>query len=163
MLLYNLPLFVTPLPDIALIIKDNANDGKYLPSCPFSAIMTLFSVVAFINEELRGCTNEEVLVLLIKQPKARYHSTKRCTFFFLFHVLLFQLHQQLIDLIFLVTLKVISSLQMNKVNPVPALTAPTPFVTISHHSITFVSNLSNTGEVALVATLGKTLLACFFA
>ena len=43
-------------------------------------------------------------------------------------------------------------------NPFPALTAP--------FALTFLSNLSNTEEVALVANLGKTSLAkgtaCFF-
>ena len=40
---------------------------------------------------------------------------------------------------------------MNNVNPFPALTAPFPLI--------FLSNLSNTDEVALVANLGKTSLA----
>ena len=40
---------------------------------------------------------------------------------------------------------------MNKVNPFRALTTPLPLI--------FLSNLSNTDEVALVANLGKTCLA----
>ena len=40
---------------------------------------------------------------------------------------------------------------MNNVNPFPALTAPFPLI--------FLSSLSNTDEVALVANLGKTSLA----
>ena len=40
---------------------------------------------------------------------------------------------------------------MNKLNFFPALTAP--------HPLNFLSNLSNSDEVALVANLGKTSLA----
>ena len=44
-----------------------------------------------------------------------------------------------------------SSFEINKVNPFPALTVPSPLI--------FLSNLSNTKEFALVANLGKTFLA----
>ena len=44
-----------------------------------------------------------------------------------------------------------SSFEINKVNPFSALTAPFPLI--------FLSSLSNTEEVVLVANLGKTSLA----
>ena len=45
----------------------------------------------------------------------------------------------------------ISSIQMNKMNPFPALAAPLLLISLS--------NLSNTDKVALVANSGKTALA----
>ena len=48
---------------------------------------------------------------------------------------------------------------MNKVNPFLTLTAPALLVAIAPCPLTFLSNLSNTEELALVAKLGKTSLA----
>ena len=39
--------------------KDNANNGRIPPSCPFLALMTPFPDIAFINEKATGCTNEK--------------------------------------------------------------------------------------------------------
>ena len=44
---------VTPFPR-TFIIKDNTNDGKNLPSCPFP-------VISFINGEATGCVNDEAI------------------------------------------------------------------------------------------------------
>ena len=46
-----------------------------------------------------------------------------------------------------------------KVNPLFVLTAPALFVAIAPCALIFLSNLSNTDEVALVANLGKITLA----
>ena len=58
MLLYSLFGFVTPFPR-NFFIKDNATNGRNPPFCPFSALMTHFSDITFINEETTGCINEE--------------------------------------------------------------------------------------------------------
>ena len=57
MLLYSLPAPVTPFSRI-VILKRNANNGKIPPSYPFPTLMTLFSDVAFINEENTSCIEE---------------------------------------------------------------------------------------------------------
>ena len=57
---YSLPAPVTPF-SRNFIIKDNANDGRNLPSYPFTVLMTHFLDIAFVNEKARGCINEEVI------------------------------------------------------------------------------------------------------
>ena len=59
MLLYLFSALVTPFPDIAFIIKGNANNGRNHPSCPFHVFVTFFQDTAFINEEAAGSINEE--------------------------------------------------------------------------------------------------------
>ena len=53
-------VLVTPFPRI-FIIKGSANNGIIPPSCPFPALVTPFSDIAFINEETIGCNNEKAL------------------------------------------------------------------------------------------------------
>ena len=53
-----LPAFLTPFPR-TFIIKGNASNGRNPPSCPYSALMTPFPVMAFINKEATDCINEE--------------------------------------------------------------------------------------------------------
>ena len=48
---------------------------------------------------------------------------------------------------------------MNKVRSFPALRAPTPLSAIALHPVIFISNFSNTDELDLSASLGKTSLA----
>ena len=54
-------MLLYPLPYIAFNIKSNANNGRIPPSCLFSALLTPFPVLAFINEEATGCINEEAI------------------------------------------------------------------------------------------------------
>ena len=53
MLFYSLPTTLTPFPAI-LYIKDNANNERNPPPCPFP-------VITFINEEVTGCINGEII------------------------------------------------------------------------------------------------------
>ena len=88
MLLYSFPALLTPFAR-TFFIKGNANDGRNPYSCPFPAI-------AFINEEATGCINQAAIGPIVAPRKL-------LSCFFLFHILLFQSHHQLIDLVFLVT------------------------------------------------------------
>ena len=99
------PILVTPSPDIAFIIKGNANNGRNPPSSPFPALVTPFPDMAFINEEATGCINEETIGAINEATKGVIIALKNLLHVFLFHVLLFQLHYQLIDLNFLVILR----------------------------------------------------------
>ena len=67
MLLYCFPDLENLYP-ITFIIKANANNGRISPSCPFLALMTPFSDIAFINREATVCINEENTVPSMKQP-----------------------------------------------------------------------------------------------
>ena len=51
---------MTPLPR-TFIIKSNANNGTSPTSCLFPALLTLFPVIAFINEETTSYINEKTL------------------------------------------------------------------------------------------------------
>ena len=53
MLLYPLPALLTPF-SRTITIKDNSNNGRNPPSCPFP-------VTAFINKEATSCINEEAI------------------------------------------------------------------------------------------------------
>ena len=96
MLLYYFPALLTPFPR-TFFIKDNANNGRNPYSCPFPAI-------AFINEEATGCINEEAIGTINQAAIGPIVAPRKLlSCFFLFHILLFQSHHQLIDLVFLVT------------------------------------------------------------
>ena len=99
MLLYPLLALLTPFPRI-FIIKSNANNGRNPPSY-------LFPVIAFINKEPTGCINEEAIDAIneVATDVIIAPGNLPACFFSLFHILLFQSHHQLIDLIFLVTLR----------------------------------------------------------
>ena len=45
---------ITTFPDMEFINKGNANNGKSSPSCTVV-------VIAFINEEVKGCINKEAI------------------------------------------------------------------------------------------------------
>ena len=60
MLLYPFPVLVKPFPR-TFIIKSDANNGRNPPSCPFPALMTPLPDIAFIIEEDAGCINEEAI------------------------------------------------------------------------------------------------------
>ena len=64
--LYPLNALNTPFPK-TFTIKGSANNGRNTPSCPFSTLLTLFPVEAFINEEATGWINEDV-ICSIKDP-----------------------------------------------------------------------------------------------
>ena len=84
------------------IIKGNASNGKIPPSFFFSAV-TPFSDIAFVIEEATGCINEEPIGAISEAARGAIVAPRNLPFF-LFHVLLFHSHYQVIDLIFLVTL-----------------------------------------------------------
>ena len=60
MLLYHFVALMTSFPR-TFIIKGNANNGRNPTSCLFLALMTPFPDIAFINEEVTDCTNEEAI------------------------------------------------------------------------------------------------------
>ena len=45
-------------------MKGNTNNGIKSPSYFFPALVTPFPVIAFINEEVTGCINEEAIVAI---------------------------------------------------------------------------------------------------
>ena len=90
MLLYPLPALVTPFPR-TFIIKVHANDGRNPSSFHFPALMTTFPVIAFINGEATGCSNEEAVGAINEAAIGaiiRPRNPPSC--FFLFYVFLFQ-------------------------------------------------------------------------
>ena len=83
------------------IFKENFDTGRNLPSSSFPALMTPFPVIAFINEGTTGFINEKVIDGINKVAKVVIITPRNPpSNFFLFHLLLFYLHHQLIDLIF---------------------------------------------------------------
>ena len=75
MLLYIFPAFVAPFYKTS-IIKANVNNGINPPSCPFLAVMAIFSDITFMNEEATVCINEETIgaineaaISIIKSPR----------------------------------------------------------------------------------------------
>ena len=99
MFLYPLPALVNAFPRI-FIIKGNVNNSRNPPYCPFSALMTSFLNMEFINEEITGFINEEATEAPIGAITVPINSLS-C---FLFNVLLFQKHHQKISLNFPATL-----------------------------------------------------------
>ena len=98
--------FIISRPVIAFTIKCNANNNGRDPLfCPFPALMTPFPVIAFITEEATGCINEEAIGAVNEAAIGAIIPQEMRLLVFLFHVSLFQSHQQLADLIFLVTLR----------------------------------------------------------
>ena len=51
---------MTPFPRTS-IHKENTNNGRNLPSCTVSALLSPFTVIAFTNEEATCCVNEEAI------------------------------------------------------------------------------------------------------
>ena len=155
-MLYHFLSLGTPFPDIAFIIKDNDSDGGCPPSCRLPALLTPFLVTAFIKEEAIGAINEAAKDVIIA-PK----DLPSCSFISCFTVSVppsINKPDFFSDSTILIILS-ISSQEMNKLNPIPTLTAPAPIVAIAPHPLIFLSNLPNTEEVALSANLGKTSLA----
>ena len=75
---------------MAFITKDNANNGRNPPSCPFSTFPTPFPVIALINEEATGCINEEAIGDINKAAMGTIIAGRNPpSWYFLFHVLLF--------------------------------------------------------------------------
>ena len=84
MLLCLFTVLLIPFPR-TFFIKSNANNGRNPPSCPFTAIITFFLVIAFIDEEATDCFNEEAIGA-IRVPRNPLY----CFFTFL----LFKSHHQ---------------------------------------------------------------------
>ena len=64
MLLYPFLALAIPFPGTFIIIG-NANNGRNPPSCHFSVLVTLFPVIAFINEEAIDAMNEAAIRVII--------------------------------------------------------------------------------------------------
>ena len=94
---------MTPFPR-TFIIKGNANTERISPSCPFPALVTRFPDITFINEETTGCITEEAKGAITERAKGAITAPKNPPSY-LFHVLMFQLHHQLIDLNYLMTFR----------------------------------------------------------
>ena len=97
MLLYVLSAFVTSFKDVAFIVKGNAKNGRNASYYPFPALMIPFPNKAFINEKTTGCVYGKAVS---EAAIDAFIVPRSLPFFFLFHVLLFQLHHRLIDRIF---------------------------------------------------------------
>ena len=146
-------IIVTPFPGKAFIIKGNVNNWRISPSYPFSCAHVSFLDIAFIKEESTGCVNEGAIGAINEAVQGAIIAPEIYLLVVLFDVLLFQLHHQLIDRIFLVTILIIlsiSSFEINKVKSFPALTTLL--------SCIFLSSLSIVNEATLVANLGKSSL-----
>ena len=140
------PALLTLFPDIAFFIKGNTNNGRNPTSC-------IFPVIAIINEEATGCINKEAIdgineaaIGAIIAPR----NPPSCFFIPCFTVSVAPLIHtpDFSGESMILIMSVMSSFEMNKLSPFPAITAPCPLI--------FLSNLSNTDEVALVANLNKT-------
>ena len=82
---------MAPYPDIVFIIKDNENNGRNIPSCPFPALMTPFPDKAFINEQATGFINEDAIGSINEAPIGAIIAPKDPPPCFVFiHILLFQ-------------------------------------------------------------------------
>ena len=101
MLLYSFPALVTPFPAKAFNIKGAAINVKNLPSFSFPPIMTHFPVITFINEEVTGCINKEAIGAINEAVMNAIMAPRNPPSCFIFCVLLFQSHHQLIELFFL--------------------------------------------------------------
>ena len=148
MLLNPLPALVTSFPR-ASTIKDEANNGRHSPFCPFPDIV-------FINEETTGCINEEMINAINEAVRGVIIAPRNPPSCFLISCLIIPEVPSINRPEFssdstILIISSISSFEMNKANTFPALTAPVPLV--------FLSNLSNTNEVALVANLGEKILS----
>ena len=97
MLLYHLSVLSKHF-SRGFIIKDNANNGQKPPSCPVP-------VIGFTNEEITVCINQEAIGAINEAAVVLFIAPRNPPSCFLFHNLLFFLHHQLIDLIFIVTLR----------------------------------------------------------
>ena len=116
MLLYVLSAFVNLFKDVAFIIKGNAENGRNPSYYPFPVLMIPFPDKAFINEKTTGCVYRKPD---IEDAIGAFIVPRSLPSFFLFHVLLFQVHHRLIDRIFPSDLNIlmilsISSFAINK-------------------------------------------------
>ena len=76
--------------DLAFTIKGNANNGRIPSSCPFPALMTPFSVIELIIEEVSGFINEEVKGAINEAAIGAIIAGRNPHSFFLFHALRFR-------------------------------------------------------------------------
>ena len=116
--------------------------------------MTPFLVIAFIHKETIGYINEQAIIAINKAAIDDIIAPRNppsCFYISCFTVLVASLINRPNFFSDSTILIISSSFKISKVNHLSALTAPRP--------LTFLSNLSNTEEFALVAKLGKTSLA----
>ena len=112
----------------------------------------LFSRSAFINKEYTGCIKEKVIDAINKTAIGAIIVPKNLPYCFLtscftVSVALSINRPESSSNIMIFIISSISSFELNKLYPFPALTAPCP--------VSFLSNLSNTDKVALVISLGS--------
>ena len=114
---------------------------------PLPALLTSLPLILFTTEEISGGTNEAA-----KDPKKAPRNLPSCFFISCFTdsvTLSINAHECSSDFMILTTL-VISSFEINKANPFPALTAPFPFIFLSYLFIAFeVKMLTNPGKLSL--------------
>ena len=127
------------------VIKGNANNRINPPFCFFPALLTPLSVTVFINQGVTGAVTEASKCGIIA---ARNPLT--CIFIWSFTISVAPSINRpdfCNDSMILIILS-IPSYEINKVNPLPALTTPSPLILFPSLSITFE-----------VAYLGKLFLA----
>ena len=98
MLFYSLPTTLTPFPAISYV-KGNVDNERNPRPCPFQ-------VIAFINEGVTGCINEEIIDAINEATIVAIITGRNPRSCFLFDVLLFHQHHQLIDVNFLAALQI---------------------------------------------------------
>ena len=90
MLFYPISFLVSPFPDIAYVIKGNANDGKNPHYCPFPGLMTPFPNIACTNDEAADCINKEFIGTINKAAIGDIRAPINLSFCLLFYVSQFQ-------------------------------------------------------------------------
>ena len=126
------PALLTPFPRI-FIIKSNANNGRNPPSFLFSNPMTPFPDIAFINDEINGCINEEAIVAIDEAAIGAIIAPRNppsCFFISCFIVsALLSINRPEFSSDFMIQIiSSTSSFEMNKVNPSHALMDPHPLI-----------------------------------
>ena len=133
------------------IIKGNANNGRNPNLGPFLDI-------AFINEEETGCINGETIGPA-NEAAVSHHSIKNFTSFFIscFTVLVVpSIYRPDFSSDFtILIISSISSFQLNKMNPFPALTALRPLIFISNFISIFLLQIYLLSYVFVSLTLAS--------
>ena len=123
--MYPLPALVNPFPDIASVIKSNANNGRNLPSYPILALMAPFPDIAFMNKDATGCINQEAIGAINEAAIIAPKNPPSCFFISCFTVSVVPAIKRpgFSSDFTILMISSTSSFEMNKVNPFSALTA----------------------------------------
>ena len=108
------------------IIKGNANNGKNLHFC-------VFPVIAFVNKKVIGCTNEEAIGAINEASIGAIIAPGNSPSGFYIPCFTVSVTPSINRPDFssdstILIISPISSFEMNKMNPFPALTAPAPLI-----------------------------------